>query len=320
MKKKLSILFAITFFLFSNVDMYAQENNFRISVVSDKDPLGYAYVFINNKVFGAADSLGVVLIPFSQLHIGDTISVNYLGMANDFLIFDRKFYSNPEYKFTLKSNLELTEVVVVGDVIKFFKKNVEPKYTLLTNQKFIMNFDIKRYLNDKETFNATGNITIAFPSNMGKYRCLDITTTVDTSLIVRTVAEALSRAINSSAMTKYFSSWKEHITLKYMGVDGDNWIFTWSFFETADRKRIGQILIRANKQTKKIVNIEDFWIFQYNGHGIRTSGKYDLSVDKKQQYQVLKNIKYETQVDSSGYKTIISLSDIDVRPYKWKVK
>jgi len=320
MKKKLSILFAITFFLFSNVDMYAQENNFRISVVSDKDPLGYAYVFINNKVFGAADSLGVVLIPFSQLHIGDTISVNYLGMANDFLIFDHKFYSNPEYKFTLKSNLELTEVVVVGDVIEFFKKNVEPKYSLLTNQKFIMNFDIKRYLNDKETFNTTGTITIAFPPTMGKYKCLDITTTVDTSLIVRPVVQALSRAIYSSAMTKYFSSWKEHITLKYMGVDGDNWIFTWSFFETADRKRIGQILIRANKQTKKIVNIEDFWIFQYNGHGIRTSGKYDLSVDKKQQYQVLKNIKYETQVDSSGYKTIISLSDIDVRPYKWKVK
>jgi len=315
---KRAILFFILSITYSG--LFAQENNFRISVVSNKDPLGYAYVFINNKVFGSADSLGIALIPVSQLKIGDTVSVSYLGMGKSFVIFDRKLCSNPIYKFNLKSNLELSEILIIGDVVKFFKKNVEPQYTLCSNHKFTMNFDVKRSLNNVETFNATGTIKIAFSPSMKNFRCLNINSVADSSYIVLPVVEALSRGLGSSAMTNYFSSWKEHIELKYLGVEGENRIFTWFFFETASRKGIGQILIRANKQTKKIVNIEDYWIFQYNGHGIRTSGKYDLSVDKKQQYQVLKNIKYETQVDSSGYKTIISLSDIDVRPYKWKVK
>ena len=216
MKKKLSILFAIIFFLFSN--MYAQENNFRISVVSDRDPLGYAYVFINNKVFGPADSLGIALIPLSQLKIVDTVTVSYLGMEKSFVIFDRKLCSNPIYKFNLKSNLELSEILIIGDVVKFFKKNVEPQYTLCSNHKFTMNFDVKRTLNNVETFNATGTITIAFSPSMKNFRCLNINSVADSSYIILPVVEALRRGLGSSAMTNYFSSWNEHIELKYFGV------------------------------------------------------------------------------------------------------
>lgn len=65
----------------------SKESNVKITVISDNDPLGYAYVYINGDIFTSTDSYGVAYISTSRLRTGDTISASFVGYQGGNLIY-----------------------------------------------------------------------------------------------------------------------------------------------------------------------------------------------------------------------------------------
>lgn len=56
-------------------------------VRSGNERLPYAYVFINRKIYGSADSTGCARIPQRMLRDGDTLSASYVGVRDAFTVY-----------------------------------------------------------------------------------------------------------------------------------------------------------------------------------------------------------------------------------------
>lgn len=71
--------------LLTGLSLQAQE--IEVHVRSGRERLPYAYVFINNTIFGSADSAGCVRIPRDLLCVGDTLRASYVGIRDAFEIY-----------------------------------------------------------------------------------------------------------------------------------------------------------------------------------------------------------------------------------------
>lgn len=71
--------------LLAAVALWAQPVEVR--VCSDAERLPYAYVFVNGRIVGSADSTGCIRIPRQRLSVGDTLGASYVGLRDTSVIY-----------------------------------------------------------------------------------------------------------------------------------------------------------------------------------------------------------------------------------------
>lgn len=86
----------------------------KVRIVSEGQPLGYAYVFVNGRLFGAVSQDGITYLPEQSVAPGDTISASYVGMNTSRYIFNRKAAEAKELTIVLSPNTTLEPVKIVA--------------------------------------------------------------------------------------------------------------------------------------------------------------------------------------------------------------
>ena len=118
----------ITLFLLMGCISGSFSQSLKLNIVSnEKEPLAYAYIFINSRLFSSTDSCGKIEIPCSLLKIGDTITASYTGAKDNFYIYNNETSIQKEYSIELVQDILLNEVVVksVKNSNKLFRKYVK---------------------------------------------------------------------------------------------------------------------------------------------------------------------------------------------------
>ncbi len=72
--------------LVASQPVFAQD--FRVRVTSEGEPLGYAYVFINEHDYASVDSAGMIYISETKLQPGDTVSARFVGIESTAFVYD----------------------------------------------------------------------------------------------------------------------------------------------------------------------------------------------------------------------------------------
>ncbi len=101
----------------------------RVSVKNElAEPLPYAYVYVNGRAAGIADTLGMVSISGEKLNLGDTLSATMIGNLPGWVVYDRTIQRQGRAELVLPENYHATiaakEVVVHADMEDFFAKNL----------------------------------------------------------------------------------------------------------------------------------------------------------------------------------------------------
>lgn len=163
-----SILIALLFTLGSIANLSAQ--NFTVRVVSGKEPLAYAYIFINKKIICSADSSGIAVFPQKLLNLGDTISVSYVGASPGMAIYSEEVAGKGECTIGLQESVYLKDIIVRGQDAsnKMFKKYFKPLFVGNYHDFYTGNFKvIIKGLNMKKDVNGDFKYT-ALPYNPEK--------------------------------------------------------------------------------------------------------------------------------------------------------
>lgn len=147
----------ITALFFQNGITNAQ--NLEITVLNKNSiPMPYAYILLNNKPIAVSDTIGMAIIPQSNLVLNDTISVSYLGAAPTWIIYDQSLKNTKKHCFYLdESGFMLNEAVVTyQNIEKLFKKSFKDVPLLNYNCKMTASFDAKFTFKTKTNHPITG--------------------------------------------------------------------------------------------------------------------------------------------------------------------
>lgn len=122
------IYFALT--LLCLLPCVIQAQSFRVTAVSDGEALSYAYVYLNGGMFGVADANGEIDIPRGRLHVGDTISVSYVGMNPAWAIYTEKLSGEPGCMIgmEIREAMDAVEVTSRFNIQRFFNRNVRKHF------------------------------------------------------------------------------------------------------------------------------------------------------------------------------------------------
>jgi len=304
------IFFVSILILFGNSFVIAQ--NFKLKVISDNAPLGYAYVYINGRAYCSADSAGVALIPISLLKLGDTLSASFVGSKDNSLIYSNKVAHKGESSINLEQSLNLNDVVVTsyGDSKKLFKKYVNIYQSADWNYELRGDFILKT-TSDRIHQTIQGSFKHQLIPDLYRIE------TGETGLEIDIKSDTAGYIPNLNFF--YFFSYAR-IAIKFSkrSISANNFIINYKgevndervFFVTFRLEKLKrttlqsyQTLIYVNKETKDITHALNIVIFQ-DGSKCETNVNYQ--VDKKQ--KVIYPIKIQAYRASLSDKTILELS------------
>lgn len=155
-RKDFSILIFIFGFTFS-ASLFAQETSVLIANKQSKSPIGYAQIFIDNKIIAFSNSTGVLSLDFSRLKNNDSIKLTAIGYKTFYSTLKNikikdSILMNEEIQ-TLESVFIANRKLTAREIIEKAKQNVLENYKLdslnfkinkteTTSYEF-KNFDIK---------------------------------------------------------------------------------------------------------------------------------------------------------------------------------
>ncbi len=84
------------------------------------EPVPHAYVYVNGRVVGVVDTLGVTAISEENLQIGDTLSASMVGAKSEWVIYQRQ----NRIELLLENAITARSVFVYADAENFFSKNL----------------------------------------------------------------------------------------------------------------------------------------------------------------------------------------------------
>lgn len=302
-------LFLVPVFLLSFCS-FLHARDLKLKIVSQGEPLGYAYVFLNGKVYAAADSAGVTYIPRTRLQPGDTLSASYVGAKDAFFICREGNIPSDSLVLDLRRDYALDEVVVSVDPRKLFKKYVRTRWPLYNNQKFEMNFHIETTAKGCLR-KGKGTLTLAFNTRMDslfRYKCLNIRAEGDTAGAVNQIAYLLKTSF-AGAFDLNNPFREKTAVIRYLGMEDGKRAFTWVY---QNGKTTVQLLILADKTTKSVDRLTVSFLFP-DKHGT-LSATYAHPSDSK--YMILTRLNTSLQSDTGNFKQRVSLTDIRTSPYR----
>lgn len=123
MKKRFLLALAIAMVCLSQ-SLYAQE--IKITVSDRDEPASYAFIKVNDKYVGMADSLGIFILSKKLIQKGDTLSAEYIALLSDKVLYTSR---SDEY------NLQIQEFVLDDVHIKAEKLHTFEEYEKILNRK-----------------------------------------------------------------------------------------------------------------------------------------------------------------------------------------
>lgn len=274
----------ITLFLLMGCISGSFSQSLKLNIVSkEKEPLAYAYIFINSRLFSSTDSCGKIEIPCSLLTIGDTITASYTGAKDNFYIYNNETSIQKEYSIELVQDILLNEVVVksVKNSNKLFRKYVKTPYIGNWYDEFNGDMRININYSKQQNKNIKGSFKYTLlPSNYKKINKIDefnISTNSDTigfNFLVKKSVEMLAIAQYEAVLWKSGYANKGLIAL-YMGEANNNHVFMITrpaYYEMNKNLESSQLLLYVDKKSKNVVSAE---ILSVYGNGVL---RYDLNV------------------------------------------
>lgn len=289
--------FVALLILLGNSFLIAQ--NFKLKVISDNAPLGYAYVYINGRAYCSADSAGVALIPVSLLKLGDTLSVSFVGAKDNYLIYSNKIAHKGESSINLEQSLNLSDVVVTsyGDSKKLFKKYVNIYKIAYMNYELNGDF-ILNTMSDVVSQKIQGTFKHQLVPDIYRIRTgdtgLSIETDSDTSgLKLKFDFFSLITFARIAVNFPNQSIFPNSAIINYKGESNGERVFfiTLRVENLKTDLQSHQTLIFVNKKTRNITHAKNI-VLGYNGN------RFDINVD----YQINKKDKVIYPIKIQGNK------------------
>lgn len=303
----------ITLLLFVCSCFGAFAQSLKLNIISkEKEPLAYAYVFINHNFFSSADSCGKVEIPTSLLNIGDTITASYTGAKDNIYIYDNEKSLNKEQTIELTQSILLSELIVKPTRItnKLFNRYV--KKPEIGNYLDEFHGDMTIIISNSNLFNKIIQGTFKYTLFPYEYRVknkieeYDIYTKCDTSGVSTIIKRCLGMVIEGQSgviLNKRHYATKGMIA-QYIGEDDHRRVFMItrpSFYNLNKNLDSFQTLIYVDKKSKRVVSSEVLSIY---GNGfMRYDIKISYAFNKKQ------NVIYPTKIQGT----------LSIRPGKGKL-
>jgi hypothetical protein len=164
LNKKIIMKFLIALTLaITTTALHAQ--NLTVSVKFDNnDPVGYAYISINNKIIAATDSVGVALIPIDKINLQDTIAAYFVGYGRESVLITDEVKREMACDIILTRTYDMDEIVVVGpvDTEALYKKYTVslPFYHYATTNDLAYKYVIKK--NNSSVDSGEGNLSLVY--------------------------------------------------------------------------------------------------------------------------------------------------------------
>lgn len=312
--------------LFCTTLLCAQD--FQVSTISDGEKLSYSYIYQNGKTLGAADIDGVIAIPRNRLHIGDTISVSYVGLERAFVVYTEELATQPGCVVELAPNQVLTTVEVTAkfNVLHYFNKYVRKRSVPDWWCEFSGNADITFCPPQREQPIHTRFFYGMIPSRDGNTEAHTRTGVMDQKginainrfIIYTTIFHPLWRSADAPFLEEG-ADMNLGIIVRYQGeYDGKRHFLIARYAE----QEMGnyQLLLIVNKETREIESAELELL--YTQHMIRLSCKIDYTRQKlsfKNNMRVVaiypSRIEAEVKFQNTDIVNQVTLSDIRLREY-----
>jgi hypothetical protein len=323
--KSLRFLFTPVFLLFFGQLLHGQD--VRVRVVSDGEPLGYAYIYVDGIYRTAADSTGMGTLSVAGLQPGDTISAGFVGMEDGFVVYS----GNPTQSVEVKLYpSHIGEVVVQGKdrSQEYFRRYVKNYYVGAPEWSsweqrgtyYSLTFTITNHRVEQQ-----GNYSQIFASSDAvKYYNIDQITlqptlSSDTTGLSQSIENMLLAAWKmAQAAASFHKGWtlnRRDMIVKYRGKEAGRHVFL-ILKPTTEQAGISdgfQALISVDETTKAIVSSESLML--NNNLTSRQKADYRLIEYQGKQGKYLLPIRMEGSLVSSGYTTHYLLDQITVHYY-----
>lgn len=294
MNRFLTLLFSL---LFTGL---AFSQDIKVSVLSNNEPLSYSYYYINGKILGATDSMGVCRISKSILNIGDTISASYVGISGS-IVYDQALSQNVQCVINIAES-RLDEVVVTAsgrsDAFKLFKKYVNvPELILYKNLIFNVDFS---FSGEIESLNRAckGSFSVCYEdlSPRHPYKITDIGISGDTIGVMTYIVHELRNGIMFPATAMIKNRERSLKTkLRYLGVRDNNHLFAFTF---NDHSVTFQSQIYADVSTGFVNRIDSY---SYNTGAYYKMQSYYLQNKKGEINPSSLNVHYSDPIRNVEY-------------------
>lgn len=258
--KTLKLFFCSVFLvLFVSSTLFAQQE-LKVNVTIGDDPLEYAYVSINGKMYASADVLGGVSIPKSLLHQGDTITASVVGIRNS----------------TIYRDVTLNRMFLdVKESIPSEGKVFSPRFAERYFREYIKMPDIGQYFTK-----YLGDFEVICPDKSrvtGKYVKNNILkndlaylgqpeVVINTKSVVNT--DRITELLGASSATAYESVaalFSRPLIIRYLGEHGRMRRFLVTRINDETGMKNLQILLSVDAFTKDIISTRSTWVSSMGG-------------------------------------------------------
>lgn len=316
------ILIFINFVLLQVVN--AQD--LRVKILGENEPLPFAYISVNNRYIGMSDSLGIAMIPASELNLNDTVFVDFVGMDRAYAVYDKSVRSKNEClikcKF-VKNYIEAAVIIGQGNSMKRFKQDINFREVSEVRDNYRVNLKY-REASESRNIECSGSMTIRYADeNLSQrtwfYKITDAELDVDNAVYSH-IATILWTALISKPQP-YNVMYNEPMP-KYIGEEEGRNIFSVTFAKNF----VGQYLLKVNKKTKLIEEVETYNAFRGCIYKMRMSIRNEreitslaVNIDNINMDAEMKNIKLDVRnidlLPVKGKKA--SKIDKDFIPLQW---
>ncbi len=296
-----------------------QAQNLTVSVKFDNnDPVGYAYISINNKIIAATDSIGVALIPIDKINLLDTIAASFVGYGKESVLITDEVKRKMACDIILTRTYDVDEIVVVGtvDADALYKKytDIYPFYHWGTIYDLAYKYVLKK--NNSSVKSGEGSLSLVYiwkkdrekgRSVAGAYAYPEANVQDETSFEKQLIASVHHNI--SSASRFYHSMFIHTNTLRYLGIQDNCRVFT--SVSIKDHSKT-QIVCFFDKETKLLSHFELSMIeYDDDGHIVMTrESEFDVSRDRS---NIIVNEYYITHLkEVTTYKDIVLTTEIGV--------
>lgn len=228
---KISIFWMSIFMSTLTFIIHAQD--LKINIKSGAEKLGYSYVYINNKILTTADSLGVVVLPKKELNIGDTVKVSFLGFTENKVVYNEEISALNQLDIELDAAIEVSDVVVKGDILKFYKKVVDQRQFISNFYEQKFDFSVVHIINNDTLKYAIGDARLADNVYRRRYKYHRLKISGDTisnikGILQKTVHKFLypPRGMKAKDIKNDLMIDDSTYSIKYIGIEDDCNVFS----------------------------------------------------------------------------------------------
>lgn len=237
----------IILFAFMPLMLIAQNGDIKIKVLSNKEPLGGAYIFINGKIIGYTDSLGIKSIPSKTINLGDTISASFVGHDKNEFVYNE---DESAVELDLKSQFTLDEVMVYGSKFntrRFLKRSTKDCGVNHWSTTFSFDFEVIEDKNNVQSRHV-GHMNVTFSIAEYKPYIISFECPDDIQGADSYIADSFSTLLRCSRF--YFNHFldKDYV-VKYMGKEGSDKVFSYT-------NNYMQVLIKVDDKNRLLKQME----------------------------------------------------------------